>query len=119
MPAGSNKLVISADGRVQVTAQGATEPTELGIIQISDFINPQGLESIGGNLYLETAASGAPITGDPNADGRGALKQGFLEASNVNVTEELINMIQAQRSFELNSRGVKTSDEMLQRLSQL
>lgn len=119
VPAGSNKLVISADGRVQVTAQGATEPTELGIIQISDFINPQGLESIGGNLYLETAASGAPITGDPNADGRGALKQGFLEASNVNVTEELINMIQAQRSFELNSRGVKTSDEMLQRLSQL
>lgn len=119
VPANSNKLVISADGRVQVTAQGATEPTELGIIQISDFINPQGLESIGGNLYLETAASGAPITGDPNADGRGALKQGFLEASNVNVTEELINMIQAQRSFELNSRGVKTSDEMLQRLSQL
>lgn len=119
VPAGSNKLVISADGRVQVTAQGATEPTELGIIQISDFINPQGLESIGGNLYLETAASGAPITGDPNADGRGALKQGFLEASIVNVTEELINMIQAQRSFELNSRGVKTSDEMLQRLSQL
>ena len=119
VPAGSNKLVISADGRVQVTAQGATEPTELGIIQISDFINSQGLESIGGNLYLETAASGAPITGDPNADGRGALKQGFLEASNVNVTEELINMIQAQRSFELNSRGVKTSDEMLQRLSQL
>lgn len=119
VPAGSNKLVISADGRVQVTAQGAIEPTELGIIQISDFINPQGLESIGGNLYLETAASGAPITGDPNADGRGALKQGFLEASNVNVTEELINMIQAQRSFELNSRGVKTSDEMLQRLSQL
>ena len=119
VPAGSNKLIISPDGRVQVTAQGATEPTELGIIQISDFINPQGLESIGGNLYLETAASGAPITGDPNADGRGALKQGFLEASNVNVTEELINMIQAQRSFELNSRGVKTSDEMLQRLSQL
>lgn len=119
IPESIKKIAISIDGRVTGTTANEAEPQELGIIQVANFINPQGLESVGGNLYLETASSGAPQVGDPGADGRGKVRQGFLEASNVNVTEELINMIQAQRAFEINSRGVKTSDEMLQRLTQL
>jgi flagellar basal-body rod protein FlgG len=98
---------------------GQAQPTNLGNIQISSFINPQGLESIGGNLFLETAASGAPTDGDPGSDGLGQVSQGYIEASNVNVTEELVNLITAQRAYEINSRAVKTSDEMLQRLTQL
>lgn len=119
IPENIKKVDISIDGRVTGSVSNEAEAQELGIIQVANFINPQGLESIGGNLYLETGASGGPQVGDPGADGRGKVRQGFLEASNVNVTEELINMIQAQRAFEINSRGVKTSDEMLQRLTQL
>lgn len=119
VPTGAKSLTISTDGIVQVTLAGENAPTQLGTIQVSNFINPQGLESIGGNLFLETAASGAPTDGNPGADGLGTIKQGFLEASNVNVTEELINMIQAQRAYEINSKGIKTSDDMLARLTQL
>ncbi len=119
VPSNSTKLTISQNGLVQTSVPGSTAASDLGTIQLADFVNPQGLESVGQNLFLETAASGGPVTGDPGANGIGTVMQGYVEASNVNVTEELINMIQAQRSYELNSRGVKTSDEMLQRLSQL
>lgn len=119
VPSNSTKLTISQNGLVQTSVPGSTAASDLGTIQLADFVNPQGLESVGQNLFLETAASGGPVMGDPGANGIGTVMQGYVEASNVNVTEELINMIQAQRSYELNSRGVKTSDEMLQRLSQL
>jgi len=92
---------------------------QLGTIQLATFINPPGLQSIGNNLLLETAASGAPTVGQPGTNGLGAINQGFVETSNVNVTEELINMIQAQRAYEINSRSVRTSDEMLQKLASL
>jgi flagellar basal-body rod protein FlgG len=119
VPANATGISISRTGSVEVTLPGQAQPTNLGNIQISSFINPQGLESIGGNLFLETAASGAPTDGDPGSDGLGQVSQGYIEASNVNVTEELVNLITAQRAYEINSRAVKTSDEMLQRLTQL
>ena len=119
VPANATGISISKSGAVEVNLPGQAQTTNLGNIQISSFINPQGLESIGGNLFLETTASGAPTDGDPGNDGLGQVSQGFIEASNVNVTEELVNLITAQRAYEINSRAVKTSDEMLQRLSQL
>ena len=93
--------------------------TQLGQIQLVTFINYAGLQSQGENLYIETAASGAPQTGNPGENGLGVLNQSFIETSNVNVAEELVNMIIAQRAFELNSRAITTSDQMLQRLTQL
>ena len=90
-----------------------------GQIQMASFINNAGLDSRGENLYKETSASGTPNTGTPGLGGLGLLQQGYVETSNVNVTEELINMIQAQRAFEINSRSIQASDQMLQKLSQL
>jgi len=119
IPANANQITISNAGVVQYTVPGNTALQNAGAIQLSTFINPQGLNSIGQNLYLETAASGAPQDGDPGTDSRGTVMQGWLEDSNVNVTAELVNMIQAQRSFEMNSRAIKTADEMLQRVAQL
>ncbi|MCW3478059.1 flagellar basal-body rod protein FlgG [Neisseriaceae bacterium JH1-16] len=119
IPANARNVTISQAGVVQYTVPGNTALQNAGTIQLSTFINPQGLNSIGQNLYLETAASGAPQDGDPATDSRGTVMQGWLEDSNVNVTQELVNMIQAQRSFEMNSRAIKTSDEMLQRVAQL
>ena len=119
VPQGAKSISVSKDGIVSVVLPGQTQPQQIGQMQVADFINPQGLEPIGGNLYLETAASGAPTVANPTNDGTGAIQQTFLEASNVNVTEELVEMIQAQRAYELNSRGIKTSDDMLARLSQL
>ncbi|MDN0074268.1 flagellar basal-body rod protein FlgG [Crenobacter sp. SG2303] len=119
IPANATNVTISSVGVVQYTVPGNTALQNAGIIQLTTFINPQGLDSIGQNLYLETAASGAPQDGDPGADSRGTVMQGWLEDSNVNVTTELVNMIQAQRSFEMNSRAIKTADEMLQRVAQL
>lgn len=119
IPANATGITISEAGVVQYTQPNSTAPTTAGTIQLTTFINPQGLQSIGQNLYLQTQASGDPQDGDPNTDGRGSVRSGFLEASNVNVTEELVNMITAQRSFEMNSRAIKTADEMLQRIAQL
>ncbi|MGL6045310.1 MAG: flagellar hook-basal body complex protein, partial [Vogesella sp.] len=110
---------VSEDGAVSYLAPGATERTQAGQLELADFINPAGLDAIGGNLYLETAASGAAVTGTGGLLGFGKIKSGFLEESNVNVAEELVSMIQAQRAYEMNSRAIKTSDEMLQRLTQL
>ncbi|MDN0082259.1 flagellar basal-body rod protein FlgG [Crenobacter sp. SG2305] len=119
IPANASNVTISGAGVVQYTVPGNTALQNAGTVQLTTFINPQGLDSIGQNLYLETAASGAPQDGDPGTDSRGTVMQGWLEDSNVNVTTELVNMIQAQRSFEMNSRAIKTADEMLQRVAQL
>jgi flagellar basal-body rod protein FlgG len=93
---------------------GQTAPTQLGQLTLARFANPPGLQAIGGNLYLETAASGTPTTGNPSSDGLGGLEQGFLEGSNVNVAEELVSMIVAQRAYEINSRAIKVTDDMMQ-----
>ena len=105
---------VSADGNVEVLQAGTTAAANVGTIELAKFINPAGLRSIGRNLYLETEASGAPITGQPNTQGFGRVSQGFLELSNVNVVDELVNMIMAQRTYEVNARAVRTSDEMMQ-----
>lgn len=94
-------------------------PQTLGQIQLASFVNPGGLESRGGNLYGETAASGTANAAAPGSSGHGSLKQGFVEGSNVNVVEELVSMIATQRAYELNSKAIQTSDQMLQRLGQL
>jgi flagellar basal-body rod protein FlgG len=91
----------------------------LGQIQLAGFVNPAGLEPRGGNVFAETAASGAPNAAAPGAAGLGTLQQGFVEGSNVNVVEELVAMIATQRAYELNSKAIQTSDQMLQRLGQL
>ncbi len=104
---------ISADGTIEVSQSGETEAASVGQIELSKFINPAGLRSIGRNLYLETEASGPPITGQPNSEGFGRISQGFLELSNVQVVDELVNMIMAQRTYEVNARAIRTSDEMM------
>ncbi|GHD57190.1 flagellar basal-body rod protein FlgG [Jeongeupia chitinilytica] len=120
VPQGTTSLTIGKDGTVTAVINGATSaPVQLGTIQLASFINQGGLQSVGDNLMLETAASGAPNVGQPGTNGLGAINQGYVETSNVNVTEELVNLIEAQRAYEINSRAVKTSDEMLQRLSNL
>ncbi|WP_174875606.1 flagellar basal-body rod protein FlgG [Vogesella oryzae] len=112
-------IEVSTDGTVSYIPAGSTTRVDAGQLELADFINSPGLESLGGNLYRETTASGAPIAGTGGLLGFGAIKSGFLEESNVNVAEELVGMIQAQRAYEMNSRAIKTSDEMLQRLTQL
>jgi flagellar basal-body rod protein FlgG len=119
VPANATALAISADGTVSVTVAGQTQAQSIGQIQLANFINPAGLESRGGNLFAETSASGTATAGSPNSNGLGAVQQGFLEGSNVNVVEELVTMIATQRAYELNSKAIQTSDQMLQRLSQL
>ncbi|SMC16819.1 flagellar basal-body rod protein FlgG [Andreprevotia lacus DSM 23236] len=120
VPAGTSKVTVGKDGTVTaIVNNNSAAPVTLGTIQLATFINPPGLQSIGENFYLETAASGAPTVGTPGTNGIGAINQGYVETSNVNVTEELINMIQAQRAFEINSKAVTTSDQMLQKLTQL
>ena len=103
----------------QLQRRCGTAPTQLGQIQLANFINYGGLQSLGENLFQETAASGAPQINNPGSNGLGVLNQSFTESSNVNVAEELVNMIVSQRAYELNSRAITTSDQMLQRLTQL
>jgi flagellar basal-body rod protein FlgG len=119
VPANALSVNISPDGQVQATVPGQSALQNLGQIQIANFINPAGLESRGGNLFAETAASGAPQAAAPDSNGLGRLQKGYLEASNVNVVEELVSMIATQRAYELNSKAIQTSDQMLQRLGQL
>ncbi len=119
IPSDALSITIGADGTVSVTQPGSPNPTQVGNIQLADFVNPAGLQSRGENLYMETASSGPPTVNDPGSNGLGVLNQGYVETSNVSVTEELVNLITAQRAFEINSRAVQTSDEMLQRLTQL
>lgn len=120
IPADALVVSIARDGVVSVTQPGSPNTvTQLGQMQLATFINPAGLQSQGENLFIETAASGAPQVNNPGTNGLGVLNQSFVETSNVNVAEELVNMIIAQRAFELNSRAITTSDQMLQRLTQL
>ena len=119
IPANATKIDIGADGTVSVTQPGQANAANVGAIQLANFVNPAGLQSVGQNFYLETAASGTPQTGTPGTNGLGLLSQGYVETSNVNVVEELVSMIQAQRAYEINSKAIQTSDQMLQRLSQL
>ncbi|MEH0166147.1 flagellar basal-body rod protein FlgG [Paucibacter sp. JuS9] len=119
VPANALSLSIGQDGTVSVTVPGQATPQTVGQIQLATFVNPAGLEPRGQNLFSETASSGTPNAGAPNANGIGALQQGFVETSNVNVVEELVQMIQTQRAYELNSKAVQTSDQMLQKLAQI
>jgi flagellar basal-body rod protein FlgG len=119
IPANATSVTVGADGTVSVTQAGSTAPTQVGQVQLAMFINPAGLESKGGNLYAETAASGTPNVVSPSTNGAGTLAQGAVETSNVNVVEEMVNMIQTQRAYEINSKAVTTSDQMLQRIAQL
>jgi len=119
IPANALSMTVSRDGIVSVTTQGQTAAQQVGQLTLSTFINNSGLESLGENLYQETQSSGAPTESTPGLNGAGLLYQGYVETSNVNVAEELVNMIQTQRAYEINSKAVSTSDEMLQKLSQL
>ncbi len=119
VPANSTTVSIGQDGTVSVRVPGQTAPQSVGTIQLANFINPAGLQALGSNLFGETAASGTANVGAPGANGAGLVSQGYLETSNVNIVEELVNMIQTQRAYEINSKAIQTSDQMLQRLSQL
>ncbi|MGQ0710139.1 MAG: flagellar basal-body rod protein FlgG [Rhodoferax sp.] len=119
VPANATSVTVGQDGTVTASIPGTTAPQNIGTITTASFINPAGLEPKGQNLYQETNASGQPNAGTPNSNGLGALMQGFVETSNVNVVQELISMIQTQRAYEMNSKAVQTSDQMLQKLGQL
>jgi flagellar basal-body rod protein FlgG len=119
IPANAQSVSIGRDGVVTVTQPGQAAPTQVGTLQLANFINAAGLEARGENLLVETASSGAPTTNTPGSNGAGLISQGYVETSNVNVVEELVNMIQTQRAYEINSKAVQTTDQMLQRLSQL
>jgi flagellar basal-body rod protein FlgG len=116
VPAGTTSISVSEDGNVTYnTASGSTSFR----LQLTRFANPSGLNSLGGNLYQESPASGTPETGSPGELGFGSLEQGYIESSNVNIVQEMVNMITAQRAYEINSKSVQTSDEMLQNVAQL
>ncbi|CAM4132928.1 flagellar basal-body rod protein FlgG [Vreelandella rituensis] len=119
IPENALSVSIGEDGTVSVRQPGVTEDSVVGQVSLTTFINPAGLESVGGNLYLETGASGAANQNMPGMNGAGRLFQGYVEGSNVSVVEEMVNMIQTQRAYEINSKAITTSDEMLARLSQL
>ncbi|NOY52385.1 MAG: flagellar basal-body rod protein FlgG [Deltaproteobacteria bacterium] len=114
IPADTLNITVGSDGTVSVMQAGQNASTQVGQIQLVSFANPSGLKSIGRNLYTETASSGSPTTGTPGENGVGTLAQGFLELSNVNISEELINMIVGQRAYEINSKAIQTADEMMQ-----
>ncbi len=119
LPDTAKKVMIGRDGTVSVEIEGSPVPQQVGQLTLTTFINDSGLESVGENLYLETASSGAPTENAPGINGAGLLYQGYVETSNVNVAEELVNMIQTQRAYEINSKAISTSDQMLQKLTQL
>jgi len=119
IPANAQAVTIDAHGVVAATVPGQATPQTLGTLQTATFVNPAGLDPRGGNLFAETAASGTPNAAAPGSNGHGTLQAGFLEGSNVNVVEELVTMIATQRAYELNSKAITTSDQMLQRLSQV
>jgi flagellar basal-body rod protein FlgG len=119
IPENATKMSISENGTVEVLQDGSALPSEVGSISLVRFTNPAGLSSLGRNLYSETSTSGAPVTGTPGSEGYGALSQGFLEGSNVNIMEEMVNMIAGQRAYEVNSKAITTADEMLAMINQL
>lgn len=117
IPPNSQSITIGKDGTVSVQIAGQAASQQAGNLQLADFVNPTGLQAIGDNLFLETAASGAPQTGTPGINGMGSVIQGFVESSNVNVVEEMVNMIETQRAYEMNSKAISTTDAMLGYLS--
>jgi flagellar basal-body rod protein FlgG len=119
IPADAINITIGKDGTVSVTQPNNVAPAQIGSIQVATFINPGGLQRVGENLFLETASSGVATPAQPGTNGAGVINQGYLETSNVNVAEELVSMIITQRAYELNSRAITTSDQMLGRLTQL
>lgn len=119
VPANAQSVTIGRDGVVTITTPNSSATTQIGALQLATFINPAGLQAKGENLYAETTASGNPNTATPGTNGAGLLAQGYVETSNVNVVEELVSMIQTQRAYEINSKAITTSDQMLQKLSQL
>ncbi len=119
IPEGATSITIGKNGTVDVILDGEDTPTEVGNIELIRFGNPSGLKSLGRNLYAETPTTGNPLSGTPGEEGFGMLSQGFLEGSNVNIMEEMVNMIAGQRAYEVNSKAIKTADEMLQMTTQL
>ncbi|AFL72469.1 flagellar basal-body rod protein FlgG [Thiocystis violascens] len=114
VPANALSVAIGKDGTVSAQLPGEAAPQELGNIQLADFVNPAGLQAVGENLYLESGASGAAQISAPGENGVGTVMQGALETSNVNMAEELVNMIETQRAYEVNSKAVSAADQMLQ-----
>lgn len=114
IPNNAQSVTIGVDGVVSVMEPGNTAPTQVGTVQLADFINPSGLQAMGHNLFQETGSSGAPQLGNPGIGGLGAINQGSLETSNVNVVEEMVNMIETQRAYEINSKAIAASDQMMQ-----
>jgi flagellar basal-body rod protein FlgG len=119
IPEDAIKIEVTNDGRVMVLQPGAVELTEVGQIQIAAFVNPQGLKQLGENLYAQTEASGDPIVGNPGEDNLGTIRQGLLEASNVDPTRELVELIRTQRAFEMNSQSIRAADDVLREVAQL
>jgi flagellar basal-body rod protein FlgG len=119
VPANAKSITIAPDGVVSASIPGNVTPQPIGTIALASFVNPAGLDPRGQNLYAESPASGQPNTGAPGANGLGSLMQGFVESSNVNIVQELVTMIQTQRAYEMNSKAIQTSDQMLQKLGQL
>ncbi len=119
LPPDSLTINIGADGTVSVTQAGQAQVAEIGQVELANFVNPTGMMSIGGNLYQATDASGDAVDGTPGLDGLGTVAQGFLEISNVSIVNELVDMIAAQRAYELNARTVRAADEMMQKVNNL
>ena len=118
VPEGAGAIAVSPDGIVTAVIAGEAEPAELGQLQVASFANPAGLQAIGDNFLVETAASGAAQTGPAGENGRGQIRQGMLESSNVNIVEELVDMIECQRAYEISSKMVSAVDEMLRNANQ-
>ncbi|MAZ70651.1 flagellar basal-body rod protein FlgG [Porticoccus sp.] len=114
LPENALSVNIGSDGTVSVRQPDSSAVSQVGTIQLADFVNPAGLQPIGENLFLESNASGSPQTGNPGLNGLGTVFQGYVESSNVNVVEELVNMIETQRTYEMNSKAISTTDQMLQ-----
>ncbi len=119
VPTNATSVTINTSGQVQATISGQTAPQTLGQLQLAAFPNDAGLQAQGGNLFVQTAASGAPVQGNPADPGFGSVMQGFVETSNVNVVSEITNLITAQRAYEMNSKVITTTDQMMQSLSNL
>ncbi|HTV50776.1 MAG TPA: flagellar basal-body rod protein FlgG [Steroidobacteraceae bacterium] len=113
IPQGAQSITVGTDGTVSVQLAGQSTTTTVGTLQLANFINPAGLQDIGGNLAQETASSGTPVTANAGLNGMGTLTQGSVETSNVDVVEELVNMIETQQAYEMNSRAVETTDQMM------
>jgi len=112
IPAEAEFISVSPDGIISVRVAGDSEPQEVGQLELAKFVNPSGMEAIGHNLFLQSGASGAPILGTPTLEGFGRINQGYLEMSNVEIVDEMVNMIVAQRAYEINSKAIKTAEEM-------